>query len=179
MSPPKIKKIALIGILGIFVSIALDPPSSRFIIPYFPALIISAVYCISETFKKYLPLVIFLTIFSSTLIVGLRLIAIQKYIPYLLRKENKTQFLTRVSAKLPETFIDSDGFIKNLPPSSKILVDKLHNLFYLDRDFDHTSWVKTWNGYDYLVTIGERGENIPGELINTNQVGIQVFKLNK
>ena len=114
------------------------------------------------------------------IIVGLRVYAIQKYVPYLLGKEDTMTFLTKYSARLPGTFIDSDNYIQEMiPPNSKILVSSLHNRYYFPRDFDHTSWVKSWNGYDYLVTTNQDAGQINGKLIHVNEIGIQVFKLNQ
>jgi hypothetical protein len=177
---PRVRKIALVGIMGTFFSLTLDPPSSRFFLPYLPALIISAVYSLSSAFDKYKFVVILLVSLSALIVIGARIIAVSKYIPYLSGREDTTTFLTRYAGRLPGTFIDTDNYIRDtIPANSKILIDRLHNLYYFNRDFDHTSWVKSWQGYDYLVTIGQDSEQLDGELLHTNQIGIQVFKLKK
>ena len=89
------------------------------------------------------------------------------------------QFLASQSHRLPDTFIDSDNYIRdNLPSNSKIIIDKLHNLYYFPHNFDHTSWSKSTN-YDFLITKDQDPSQISGQLLHTNSVGIQVFKLTK
>ena len=77
-----------------------------------------------------------------------------------MRQLDSRSFLVSQASRLPGTFLDADGYVGGLPEGSKILVDKLHNLYYFPRDFDHTSWVTEKSGYDYLVTIGESPETI-------------------
>ena len=81
-----------------------------------------------------------------------------------------------MSANLPDTFIDSDSFIKDNLKGKKILIDKLHNLYYFPYDFDHTSWVQDYHRYDYLVTSAEMN-NQGWELVHINQAGIRVYKI--
>lgn len=174
-----IRKIAAVGILGSIFSVVLNPPSSRFLLPYLPALIISAVYIVSLLKVPLRNIFIFLVIISSLTIFGMRCIAVKKYIPYLLGQETQNAFLTKYSSRLPGTFIDSDDYVKNnLPGGSKILIDRLHNLYYFPYNFDHTSWVNTREGYDYLITTSTNPSEVYGTLLHTNKVGIQVYKLN-
>ena len=175
-----IQKISLVAILGAIYSVVLDPPSSRFLIPYLPALVISSVYVVSLFKPAISHIFISLAIISSIFILGLRFFAINKYLPFLYGKETQNQFLTKLSGRLPDTFIDSDNFVHdNIPSSSKIVIDKLHNLYYFPYGFDHTSWINTQAGYDYLITINTRPAEIKGELLHTNDVGIQIYKLTK
>jgi len=175
-----IRKIALVGIIGAASSLVLDPPSSRFLLPYLPALIISSVYCFATIFDNYRKYLIAATFISSLIIISARTLAIRKYIPYLLGAQSLNEFLTVHSARLPGTFIDSDDFVaKKIPDGSKILIDNLHNLYYFPKNFDHTSWAPSEQDYDYLVTISADPAKVNGELLNTNQVGIQVFKINR
>ncbi len=173
-------KIAVVGILGSILTMILVPPSTRYFLPYFPALIVSVIVYLS-TIKNaiYQKITFWAVILSGFLILGLRLLAMQKYIPFLLGRVDTNTLLTSQYFRLPGIFIDADGFVASLPKDSKIIVDKLHNLYYFPRDFDHTSWVTNFSGYDYLVTIGEDSGNIKGVLVNTNKLGIQIFKLTK
>ncbi len=175
-----IQKISLIGILGTIYSLILNPPSSRFMLPYLPALIISAVYTVGKLKVNLQKVFIYLAIVSSMIILGMRIFAIIKYVPLLIGKETQNTFLSKLSARLPDTFIDTDNFVQdNIPQNSKIIIDKLHNLYYFPYNFDHTSWTKTISGYDYLVTKETKQDDIKGELLHTNKVGIQIYKLIK
>ncbi len=173
-----LKKIALVGTLGTLSSLVIDPPSSRFFLPYFPAIIIASVVYLNTFKAVWLKnTLVGLAVVSSFAILGLRLVAMKKYLPLFTGQVSEVSFLTSYSPRLPGAFIDTDGFVASLPAGSRFLVDKLHNLYYFPVDFNHTSWVSSREGYDFLVTIGEDPKNIKGELINTNQIGIQVFKL--
>ena len=175
-----IKKIALIGLLGSLFSVVLNPPSSRFLLPYLPALIISSVYIVSLLKDPLRNLFIYLVIISSLIIFGMRIIAVKKYLPFLLGRETQNVFLTKHATRLPETFIDTDDYVENnLDGNSKILIDKLHNLYYFPFNYDHTSWIKSSEGYDYLITIGTNPSEIKAELLHTNDIGIQIYKISK
>ena len=176
----KIRKIATIGLLGSIYSVILDPPSSRFLVPYLPSLVIASVYTVSLLKSRFQSLFIYLVIGSSIIIFGMRLVAIKKYLPYLLGHQSINTFLTSYSNRLPDTFIDTDGFVaKNIPKNSKIIIDKLHNLYYFPYNFDHTSWVDTKNGYDYLVTKDTDPKDINGRLLHVNDIGIQFYNLHQ
>lgn len=172
------RQIALVAVLGSLFSLTLDPPSSRFLLPYLPALAISSVIFIGSIKRKWFKdIFIYTVILSSFLVVTLRLVAMKKYLPFLTGRMDQNTFLVSNSTRLPGTFIDSDGFVQGLPEGSSILVDKFHNLYYFPRDFDHTSWVTDRSGYNYLVTIGEDSANVRGDLIHTTTQGTQIFKL--
>lgn len=175
-----IKKIAMIGLLGSVFSVVLNPPSSRFLLPYLPALIISSVYIISLLKDSLRNLFIYLVIISSLIILSLRIIAVKKYTPFLLGRETQNVFLTKYAARLPGTFIDTDDYIENnLDEDSKILIDRLHNLYYFPFNYDHTSWAKLSGDYDYLITIDTNPSEIKAELLHTNDIGIQIYKISK
>ena len=172
------RKISLIGILGALSTLILSPPSARFLIPFLPALIVSALLIYQKLPQKLESVIILFTLLSSLIILGLRLFAFQKYLPFLSRQQTRNDFLTSMSPRLPDTFIDSDDYVKNLPSNSSFLIDKLHNLYYFPRDFDHTSWANPNQKYDYLISQNEDTKTVTGKLIHTNQIGIQIFKLN-
>lgn len=175
-----IQKISAVGILGSILSVVLNPPSSRFLLPYLPALAVAAVYVIGKLKYPLKNIFIILCIISSLLILGMRSLAVKKYIPFLLGQESQNDFLTRHASRLPETFIDSDNFVRDqISPSSKILVDKLHNLYYFPYDFSHTSWANMNDIFDYLITVDTNPSEIKGELLHTNSIGIQIYKLTK
>lgn len=175
-----IQKISLIGIMGSILSVAIDPPSSRFLLPYLPTLIIPSVYVISLLKTTLRNIFIYLVIISSIIVLGMRCIAVKKYIPFLIGRETQIEFLTSYSNRLPGSFIDSDNYVRDqISPESKILIDKLHNLYYFPYNFDHTSWVKNREGYDYLITEDTNSQEIKGDLLHTNSIGIQIYRLAK
>jgi len=177
-SDVRVRKISFVGLLGAIISVSLDPPSSRYFLPYFPAMIIASVSIIDKLKSKLQFVFNSLVIVSSIGILGLRLIADYKYFPYIFGQQTQNSFLENHSDRLPDTFIDSDYYVeKNIPKDSKIIIDKLHNLYYFPYNFDHTSWAKSEIGYEYLITKNTKPSEIEGELVHTNNVGIQIYKL--
>lgn len=179
LSPMNIRKIAIFGLVGTFISLTLNPPSARFFIPYFPALIIVAVYAVEKYYSKFIPSLVLLVILSSFFITGLRIYAVKKYLPIIFQGQTWTDFLTTNYARLPGTFIDSDGFVgSHLSNKDKIIIDKLHNLYYFPYNFDHTSWGGPLSSYDYLITT-ETINDSNLFVIHENQLGIKVYKITK
>lgn len=178
-SSSSIRRISLVGFLGVIFVLLTPPPSSRYLLPFLPALVISSTYIVSR-FKPVLsiPLVYVFTL-SSLLLLGARTIAFAKYVPYLTGRLSKNEFLASLSYRLPDTFIDSDGYISsNLPPEANYLIsNKLHNLYYFPYDFDHESFSNHKKSYDYLITTKTDPRTVTGSLIHTNSLDIQVFKL--
>jgi len=58
-----------------------------------------------------------------------------------------------------------------------LIGNSLHNLYYFPFDFDHQSFADEDSQYDYLVEKNADPEKINGQLIHTNPIGIQIFKL--
>lgn len=173
-----LRRVSVLAVLGSLFSLILDPPSSRFVLPFLPALAISAILFVDSLESSFFRNIFILAIILSSLFVlSLRVVASAKYFPLFTGQMDQTAFLVSNYSRLPGAFIDSDRYISELPSDSRFLIDKLHNLYYFPRDFDHTSWVTDRSGYDYLVTIGEEPKNINGSLIHTNSLGIQIFKL--
>lgn len=76
----------------------------------------------------------------------------QKYVPYLLGHQTKTEFLTQNLKFHFGDFYDTDGWFKNnLKPTDKVVVYGLHNLYYLDFPYDHQSWAKETTDYTHIL----------------------------
>lgn len=174
-----IRKISLISILGILSVFFLNPPSARFILPYYPGLVIATIYQLSFFEENIKQLAIFLIGISAVIVLIIRLYAFKKNINYLLGRQTTNQYLESLAYRLPDTFVDTDDYVlRNLGGNKKIIIDKLHNLYYFPYNFDHSSWVSTLSGYDYLVTIGESVDKQNAKFLHQNSLGIQVFELN-
>lgn len=173
------KKITYVGILGGLGTLILDPPSARFFLPYYPAVIISALFLVNKFPSALRNITLWILLLSGVVVLLLRISSFQKNMPYLLGKQTTNQYLTSLSTRLPDTFIDSDDFVKNNLKDQKIVIDNLHNLYYFPYRFDHTSWTQSTKGYNYLVTKNQDPKQVNGSLIHTNSVGIQVFKLSQ
>lgn len=178
-SRPVIRRISLLGVLGTFYLLLTPPPSTRYFLPFLPAVILACVYVISRLKQSLALWLVVLFTLSAHFVLGMRLFAFAKYAPYLSGRLTRNQFLASLSYRLPDTFIDADDFVsKNLPPKAKYLIsNQLHNLYYFPYDFDHDSFADQSRRYDYLVTKDAVPAAINGDLIHTNEIGIQIFKL--
>lgn len=177
-SRKQIRQLSLLGILGTFYLLLTPPPSTRYYLPYLPAVILTTIYILSRLKDKIsYPIILVFTI-SSLVVLAMRTGSYLKYLPYLTGQRNLNQFLTSLSGRLPDTFIDSDGYVAdNLPPNGKYLISNLHNLYYFPYDYDHDSFAAPGKYYDYLVTKGAKPDTVDRDLIHTNEIGIQIFKL--
>jgi 4-amino-4-deoxy-L-arabinose transferase-like glycosyltransferase len=131
----------------------------RFILPYLPAfsLICGTIY--SEILKKtrmewkYLSrLLLFVIIFVSFISIGYRFIANSKYIPVLLGKETKSQFLSNHLNFSFGDFYDTDNyFATHIKASDMVLLYGFHNLYYVDFPYVDISWVQKRYKFDYIA----------------------------
>lgn len=171
-----LRQLSLYLLGCLFVWQLIPPPSSRYILPLLPLILIISARAFLV--KKLGPILISLSFLSLLAITSARLYANTKYLPYLAGKVDQNQFLTSLSYRLPDTFIDSDGWIEqNLSQLQEpVLVSDLHNLYYLPVDYDHVSWANR-SYYPYLITKSANPDDINGELVHYNSLGIQVFKL--
>ena len=64
----------------------------------------------------------------------IKIVTFQKYLPFLLHQQTATEYLTGQKHRLPETFIDTDGYVEKNLSGKHILIDKLHNLYYFPFD---------------------------------------------
>lgn len=106
----------------------------RFMLPYLP---VWAVY-ISQIKSK---LLIYAIIFISLINIGYRVFAQIKTVPYLLGRQTKIDYLCQNLDFKTSVFVDCDGwFAKNIKPTDFVLVQNVHNLYYIDFPFVHESW---------------------------------------
>lgn len=177
-SNSQIRRLSVIGLLGTFLLLLTPPPSTRYFLPFFPAMIISCVYILSRMKASISRFLVVLFTVSAMIILILRLGSYLKYLPLISGQLSQNQFLASLSYRLPDTFIDADDYVaKSLPKDARYLIgNNLHNLYYFPYDFDHISFADD-KVYDYYITSEEKPETVKGELIHINPLGIQIFKL--
>lgn len=161
----QLSKLLIFSILGIVFWQLTPPPSSRYLLPFLPAIALVSVFAFKYQFSKILKLIFFFSIIG--------LICLRLFI-------NIRNLNSDLSTKnLTSTIIDTDHFIlQSIPQDSSVLVDVWHNLYYLPINFEHTSWADPNQKFDYLITKDQNPKAIHGELLHTNVIGAQVFKLN-
>ncbi len=175
-----VRRLSLYGTLGTILLLLTPPPSTRYYLPYLPAVILAAVYVISRLKERYSRLLVMVFTFSAIIVFGMRLISYAKFTPLITGRVSVNQFLASQQNRLPNTFIDADDFvINNLPAGANYLISNLHNLYYFPYDFDDQSFASKNKRYDYLITQKMPESGVGGKLIHTNPVGIQIFKLHE
>ncbi len=173
----KKNRLLLFSLLGLVYWQLTPPPSSRYLLPYLPAVIVVGLSALD--FPRLNRVLTFLIFSTTILIIFGRSSANSRYLPVILNRQTVNQFLAQNSIRLPDTFIDTDDWVEtNIPVTSRVLVSSWHNLFYIPTNFDHESWT-TNNYYDYLITRRQTPAQINGQLLHTNSIGVQIFKLNE
>lgn len=153
----EIKVVALYSFLALIVWY-LTPRTGggRFILPYLSAfsLLTAAVLQKISSEKRFDLLKIiclgFLIIISIISILY-RGLANLKYLPVILEKERKSEFLTGNLNFSFGDFYDVNSDIKNIVKGNRVLLFGFHNLYYADFPFIDASWVKKGDKFAYVA----------------------------
>lgn len=125
----------------------------RFLMPYLPALsllVVMTLFSFKEKALRYFIIIVILFIASIT--VMYRGIANTKYLPVLIGKESRHDFLSHNLNFGFGDFYDTDYYFKkNIKTSDKVLIYGTHNLFYVNFPFIHESWVKKGDKFNYVL----------------------------
>ncbi len=127
---------------------------ARYTLPYFAlfSIVISyIIYRFSKNKRLYLfsLAIIVLTAFSSIFYRGL---ANAKYVPVILGKETKSEFLSKNLNFSFGDFYDVDGYFeKNIKSSDIVLLYGFHNLYYVNFPFIDSTWVKKGDLFSYIA----------------------------
>ncbi len=149
--------------------LALQNIGSRFILPYLPVFSILAVCSIQKVnviwLRRFLIGIIFFLSFVS---VGYRTIANAKYIPVILGRETRGEFLGKHLNFSFGDFYDTEGYFKkNIRASNKVLLFGFHNLYYVDFPFIDSSWIKSGDRFNYIAV---QNSNIPKRFSNWKEI---------
>lgn len=155
-----IKITALYCLLGAFFAPA---ASNRYLLPYLPGLTL-VTFAVLDFYlkqKKILEkLFLGIIIFSAILNTGSRGLATQKFLPYLLGKETKTEFLAEHLNFSFGDFYDVDGwFEENIKKEDLVLIYGIHNLYYVGFPYVHESWASPGTYFTHILVGG--GEDLP------------------
>lgn len=143
----------LYSILGLFVwYITPRTGGGRFILPYLPVwsiLIIMVLAKLPSALKKYaVALIILIPVIS----IGYRGLANRKFVPVVLGKQTKADFLTKNLNFKFGNFYDIDGyFAKTIKPTDRVLIYNIHNLYYVNFPFIHESYLKKGDWFNYIL----------------------------
>lgn len=165
LNDKKIKDLAIYFFLALFFWY-LTPRTggSRFLVPYLPALSILVVYAAINSTKVVRKTLVVLIVAVAVLNISCRFFANLKYIPVVLGRETRHEFLENNLNFDFGDYLDAGGVFKEIvKKEDKVLVYGGHNLFYLDFNFSHASYQQNPYLFDYILVIGE---TIPKEVIN-------------
>jgi hypothetical protein len=152
---PGIKIAAFYSLLGAFM---VPWASNRYLLPYLAGLTLPLLTVFSYLWKKKKLLVkIFITmiLFSALLNLGSRGLATKKFLPYLLGKETKKEFLTKhLNFSFGDFYDIDDYFEENIQPQDLVLIYNIHNLFYVDFPYVHESWAQPGTYFTHILVGG-------------------------
>lgn len=151
-----LKLITLYSLLAVLVwYITPRTGGGRFLLPYLPAFSILAAAIIAQAMQqKYLyRFLVVVVVLVSVISIGYRAVANAQFIPYIVGKESKSEFLSKHLNFQFGDFYDTDGYFKkNITKNDTVLLYGFHNLYYVDFPFIHASWVKQGNKFSYIAT---------------------------
>jgi drug/metabolite transporter superfamily protein YnfA len=161
---------------------------NRFLLPYTPLLIflickrVSAVQENNNKIKE----IFFSTVLLVALInTGVRVIRNSRFIPYLIGRQTKKEFMKKNLDFSVGNFYDiDDWFENNITNDDKVLVVGVHNLFYLDFPYDHITWVSddVYDQYNYLLVQNvETPNNFKSSNIvySNKHTNVKVYNINR
>lgn len=151
------QKTVLLYVLSALLLWYITPRSGggRFLLPYLPALSLLVGIILLHVEKNK---ILHATLLSAIIIVsassiGYRAVANAKFIPVLIGKETKKDFLTKYLNFSFGDFYDVDGYFSNaLKPTDRVLLYGFHNLYYINFPFIHKSWAKKGDTFTYIAT---------------------------
>jgi len=110
---------------------------NRFFLPLLPIYFLEAFLVIKKLQlpKAYLTICAVTLIATSILNLGFRSIANVKFLPYLLARESERSFMKKNLNFTAGNFYDLDGKVSKLTKGKKVLVDGIHNQYYLNIDY--------------------------------------------
>lgn len=165
---PEIKLVTIYSLLAIIVwYITPRTGGGRFILPYLPAFTLIVGELLSKIwhmrYARYSAFGILCCV--SLLTIGFRGIANARYIPVILGRETKAEFLEKNLNFSFGDFYDVDGwFEKTIKPTDTVLLYGFHNLFYVYFPFVHESWVQKGDVFTHVAVqngeLPERYQNM-------------------
>lgn len=125
----------------------------RFIAPYLPAFsIIVAVMLQALKNNALKKITMSLIIIISFVSVFYRAVANAKYLPFIIGRESKDQFLIKNLNFNFGDFYDADNYFnKNISSKDTVLLYGFHNLYYVNFPFIDSSWIKKGDRFNYIA----------------------------
>lgn len=146
------KIAALYFLLGYIFWFFSPPSSARYLLPFIPALILVCVKVLASSKKAIQKMAIGAIVLACILNLGSRMIATQKFLPVVLGKQTKDEFLSQRLNFDYGDFYDVDNYFKeNIKKEDLVLIYNIHNLYYVDFPFVHESWAKPGTFFIHIL----------------------------
>ncbi len=146
------KIVALYFFLGYILWFLTPPSSARYLLPFIPALIFVSMRVLMSSNKIIQKVAISAILLACFFNLGSRIIATQKFLPVVLGKQTKNEFLSQRLNFDYGDFYDVDGFFKeNVKEKDLVLIYNIHNLYYVDFPFVHQSWAKPGTYFTHIL----------------------------
>lgn len=149
-----LKILSLYSFLAVAVwQITPDTGGGRFILPYLPAfslVTVAVIGMIKEVKLRFVFIgaIVIIALFS----IFYRGVANSKYMPVILGKESKSQFLSSHLNFSFGDFYDTDNYFEsNIKISDIVLLYGFHNLYYVNFPFIDSSYVKKGDVFNYIA----------------------------
>ena len=156
---------------------------ARYLLPYLAAFSVVLSFTVFRYSKNKIVyyFLICLVLITSLISIFYRSLANYKFLPVLLGKESKAEFLAKNLNFSYGDFYDTDNYFKNnIKAYDRVLLYGFHNLYYVDFPFIHSTWVKEGDKFNYIATqnviIPERFSNWKLVYYN-NQTKVKVYIL--
>jgi len=147
-----IKITALYALLGYFFWWLTPPSSARYLLPFIPALILVSLKTLTFYRKSVQQIALGAMVFACLLNLGSRALATSKFLPVVLGQQSKVEFLSQNLNFDYGDFYDVDGFFKeNIKENDLVLIQGIHNLYYIDFPFVHESWAQPGTKFTHLL----------------------------
>lgn len=116
--------------------------------------------------------------------IGYRAVANTKFVPYLIGKETKREFLSNHLNFEFADWYDTDGWVEENLKDERYLVRGVHNTYYLPGSkWEHESWVQGEECFPYVLVQGDPSAHSVkswqgGELVYENrETGTKIFQI--
>jgi len=180
------KIVGLFFIINFFFFYLTPLNYNRFLLPYLAAYIYVLTFVLSKfksednNIKKIFFLSLILTVIINF---SVRSLMNKKYLPVILAKQTKQEFLDQNLNFPAGNFYDVDGwFSNNIKPEDRVLIIGTHNLYYIDFPFDHISWAKNGTYFSHVLV---QNQQFPANfakiplVYKNSKTGIEVFNFDK
>ncbi|KKQ02175.1 MAG: Dolichyl-phosphate-mannose-protein mannosyltransferase [Candidatus Roizmanbacteria bacterium GW2011_GWA2_36_23] len=128
----------------------------RFLLPYLPVYSLLVMMAVADIKNKFIKFFLISSVFFlTTLSIAYRSFANLKFLPVILGRQTKSEFLSKNLRFHFGDFYDIDGyFTKTIKKDDKVLIYGIHNLYYVDFPFIHESYLNKNEQFNYIL-VGE------------------------